>query len=200
MATNGVIASHYEYSPFGGQLVSPISFPYSFTHQYSTKPYCRATGLSEYQLREYRSRSGRWICRDFISEVSFYTDASLHSIWPTWDFSGNSTSERRDIPTKYIGSDYLHSPDYAYCKNALYATEFLGLFPCTHNQEFECKMACLGKPKLTRASCSRNLIVCFRCICYCRWDLLTTVSSGTVTARDGPSRPKPLLAGAFRKR
>ena len=57
----GSFSAHYEYSPFGAPLVSQGE---SFTHQFSTKPYCLSTGLSEYQFRRYNPICGRWISRD----------------------------------------------------------------------------------------------------------------------------------------
>ena len=65
VSQSGSISAHYEYSPFGAPLISQ---DLSFTHQFSTKPYCRSTGLSEYQLRKYNSAVGRWTSRDPIGE------------------------------------------------------------------------------------------------------------------------------------
>ena len=67
VSANGSYSAHYEYSPFGEPLVS---FGDTFMHQFSTKPYCPSTGLSEYQLRKYNSMFGRWQGRDPISEAS----------------------------------------------------------------------------------------------------------------------------------
>ena len=58
----GVILSHSEYSSFGRELVHTGSD--GFTHRFSTKPYCRKTGVLEYQLRKYNPWCGRWINRD----------------------------------------------------------------------------------------------------------------------------------------
>ena len=62
----GVILSHSEYSSFGRELVHSGSD--DFTHRFSTKPYCRKTGMLEYQLRKYNPWCGRWINRDAIEE------------------------------------------------------------------------------------------------------------------------------------
>ncbi len=65
VSPSGSISAHYQYSPFGIPLLSQGP---SFTHQFSTKPYCRSTGLSEYQLRKYSPILGRWMSRDPLNE------------------------------------------------------------------------------------------------------------------------------------
>ena len=80
VSATGSISDHYEYSPFGESLVLQGE---SFTHQFSTKPYCILTGLSEYQLRKYNSTLGRWISRDMIEEngaVNLYLSFQNHPI------------------------------------------------------------------------------------------------------------------------
>jgi RHS repeat-associated protein len=76
VATNGAIAAHYEYSPFGEIVVQSGDLADAFTHRFSTKPWCAVTGLSEYELRMYSPGMGRWANRDPISEwggVNLYT-------------------------------------------------------------------------------------------------------------------------------
>ena len=63
---SGEILSHNDYSAFGRELVHTGSD--DFTHRFSTKPYCRKTGVLEFQLRRYRPRCGRWMNRDAIEE------------------------------------------------------------------------------------------------------------------------------------
>ncbi len=63
-AASGTIVAHYGYSPFGELLVVASGVANSFTHQFSTKPYCTVTGFSDYQLRKYRPDSGRWMSYD----------------------------------------------------------------------------------------------------------------------------------------
>ena len=65
ISLSGILSAHYEYSPFGELIVS---LGETFTHQFSTKPYCTSTGLSEYQLRKYNSTIERWKSRDPIEE------------------------------------------------------------------------------------------------------------------------------------
>ena len=69
VSTNGEVVAHYDYSPFGEQLISSGPLASTFTHRFSTKPWCADTGLVEYQLRKYRPDIGRWVCRDPIGEL-----------------------------------------------------------------------------------------------------------------------------------
>ena len=71
VADDGRIVAHREYDPFGGTVVytsqSAITnqqFALSFSHWFSTKPWCVVTGLSEYQYRKYSPVLGRWMSRD----------------------------------------------------------------------------------------------------------------------------------------
>ena len=68
VSTNGEIVAHYDYSPFGEPLVASGQLASTFTHQFSTKPYCPVTGFSEYQMRKYNPEIGRWMSRDPIHE------------------------------------------------------------------------------------------------------------------------------------
>ena len=67
-ATDGTIAAHYDYSPFGETLVASGPQAASFTHRFSTKPYCQTTGFCEYQMRKYCPDIGRWMSRDPMGE------------------------------------------------------------------------------------------------------------------------------------
>ena len=62
--TNGEVVAHYDYSPFGEPLVASGPLAATFTHQFSTKPYCDGTGFSEYVYRKYQPNIGRWMSRD----------------------------------------------------------------------------------------------------------------------------------------
>ena len=75
VAEDGSIVAHREYDPFGGTVVytcqSAITnqqSAISFTHWFSTKPWCSVTSLSEYQYRKYSPVLGRWLSRDPIGE------------------------------------------------------------------------------------------------------------------------------------
>ena len=68
VTTNGKIVAHYDYSPFGETLIESGDLASSFTHRFSTKPWCPVTGLYEYQMRKYRPEIGRWLSRDPIGE------------------------------------------------------------------------------------------------------------------------------------
>ena len=66
LSTNGTIYAHYEYSPFGEIVIQSGALASTFTHRFSTKPWCAITGLSEYLFRKYSPSMGRWISRDQI--------------------------------------------------------------------------------------------------------------------------------------
>ncbi len=67
-ATDGTIAAHYDYSPFGEQILASGTLANTFTYRFSTKPFCTYTGLLEYQYRKYHPSLGRWLSRDPIEE------------------------------------------------------------------------------------------------------------------------------------
>ena len=67
--TNGEVVAHCDYSPFGEPLVASGPLAATFTHQFSTKPWCAYTGLVEYQKRNYRPDIGRWMSRDPMGEL-----------------------------------------------------------------------------------------------------------------------------------
>ena len=69
VATNGAVAAHYDYSPFGEIVVSTGPLADTFTHRFSTKPWCTVTGFSEYQMRKYRPDIGRWMSRDVLEDT-----------------------------------------------------------------------------------------------------------------------------------
>ena len=64
LSADGTLAAHYEYSPFGEHVVQFGPKADSFTHRFSTKPWCATTGLSEYEIRKYSPRLGRFFSRD----------------------------------------------------------------------------------------------------------------------------------------
>ena len=67
-SSDGTIAAHYDYSPFGETLVASGPLASTFTHRFSTKPWCQATGFCEYQYRKYNPNLGRWMSRDPMGE------------------------------------------------------------------------------------------------------------------------------------
>ena len=66
---SGSLAAHYEYSPFGETVVQSGDMAQSFTHRFSTKPWCEVTGLTEYEFRKYGPGTGRWLSRDPFDEM-----------------------------------------------------------------------------------------------------------------------------------
>ncbi len=63
--SDGTIIAHQEYDPFGNAVVSSGDVG-TFTHWFSTKPWCPVTGMVEYQYREYSPTLGRWTSRDLV--------------------------------------------------------------------------------------------------------------------------------------
>lgn len=68
ISNDGTIVAHYEYSLFGEITAQSGALSNSFTHRFSTKPWCPITRLSEYEFRMYNQSLGRWISRDPIEE------------------------------------------------------------------------------------------------------------------------------------
>jgi RHS repeat-associated protein len=106
--TNGVIVAHYEYDPFGEIVNQSGALAATFTHRFSTKPWCEVTGLSEYEYRKYSPRLGRWLSRDPILDMGFLavfaekdqdTEAELSHIDPVPSFLIQSQYEERLMDT-----------------------------------------------------------------------------------------------------
>ncbi len=90
MASDGAIAAHYEYTPFGFVTVqrgeSAMANPFRFSSEYADD----ALGLVYYNCRHYESVMGRWLSRDPIGErvdVKLYCSANNASLNAT-DFLG----------------------------------------------------------------------------------------------------------------
>ena len=81
-ASDGEVIAHYNYSPFGEQLVVSGPLVSMFTHRFSTKPWCSDADLLAYQMRRYRPDIGRWLSRDPILEHSSYVlwDEDIESV------------------------------------------------------------------------------------------------------------------------
>ena len=88
-ASDGAVPAHYDYSPFGGIVLQTGSLAGSFTHRFSTKPWCAVTGLYEYQFRKYSPELGRWMSRDPIGEKNSNVPNDTHE-----DFLVEETSGR----------------------------------------------------------------------------------------------------------
>lgn len=87
---NGNVAAQYKYSAFG-EIISQSGE--SFTHLFSTKPYCPTTGLIEYQFRKYDPVLGRWLSRDPIEEaggLNLYAFCE-NNLCNNYDFNGFET-------------------------------------------------------------------------------------------------------------
>jgi len=68
VSTNGTVAAHYEYDPYGNITKVSGLKSNAFSHRFSTKPFEAETGLIHYQFRSYIPELGRWLCRDPMQE------------------------------------------------------------------------------------------------------------------------------------
>ena len=69
--TNGAIAAHYEYDPYGNLLAQSGPLAGSNPYRFSTKYQDDETGLLYYGYRFYSPQLGRWLSRDPLMEKSF---------------------------------------------------------------------------------------------------------------------------------
>jgi RHS repeat-associated protein len=90
LSADGTLTAHYEYSPFGENVVQSGPMPDSFTHRFSTKPWCAVTGLSEYEFRKFSPSMGRWLSRDPIEEWGGWNIVAAMGNAPVsyWDLLG----------------------------------------------------------------------------------------------------------------
>ncbi len=107
VTTNGEIVAHYDYSPFGETLIESGDLASSFTHRFSTKPWCPVMGLYEYQMRKYRPEIGRWLSRDRLGERGSVN---------LWQYVYNNTLTWFDYLGRapqyvYPGVIIIHNPD-----------------------------------------------------------------------------------------
>jgi RHS repeat-associated protein len=68
VGTNGTVAAHYEYGPFGGTIESSGTKADDFRFRFSTKYHDDETALYYYGYRYYNPELGRWVNRDPMSE------------------------------------------------------------------------------------------------------------------------------------
>ncbi len=68
-STDGTLAAHYEYSPFGETIIQSGDMADSFAFQFSTKYWEKEVGLYYYGYRFYAPNVGRWLNRDPIGEA-----------------------------------------------------------------------------------------------------------------------------------
>jgi RHS repeat-associated protein len=71
-ASDGTIAAHHEYDPFGNTLVASCPEAESNVFRFSTKYYDAEIGLYYYGYRYYSPRLGRWVTRDPIGDFAFF--------------------------------------------------------------------------------------------------------------------------------
>ena len=89
LASNGAVAAHFEYDPFGNTVVNTDSSG-QFEYRFSTKLINFETGLYYYQYRHYDPSIGRWLSRDPIAELggnNLYVHVGNSSV-TKWDYLG----------------------------------------------------------------------------------------------------------------
>jgi RHS repeat-associated protein len=109
--TNGTVAAHYEYGPFGETITATGSNADDFRFRFSTK-YLDETGLYYYGYRYYSPELGRWPNRDPIGEkggLNVYATVGNSPV-SRFDVIGLSSSEESgeaccgpDV-TEYVGN------------------------------------------------------------------------------------------------
>jgi RHS repeat-associated protein len=67
--TDGAVAAHYEYDPFGNTTAMSGPAADQFPFRFSTKCFDAETGLYYYGYRFYSPELGRWLSRDPIGEI-----------------------------------------------------------------------------------------------------------------------------------
>ena len=84
----GGIVAHYEYDAFGNTVAQSGNLADTFTHCFSTKPWCKITGVLHYQKRLFSPRLGCWLTRDPTEEYgglnlyAFCVNDAVNSIDP----------------------------------------------------------------------------------------------------------------------
>ena len=105
MSADGTLAAHYEYSPFGEIIAQSGDLASTFTHRFSTKPWCAVTRLSEYEFRKYSPNMGRWLSRDPIGEESFLLGLER----------GNLLHKKKELRNRSKQPSYLFASNCAIC-------------------------------------------------------------------------------------
>ena len=146
VSTNGEIVVHYDYSPFGETLIESGDLASTFTHRFSTKPWCPVTGLYEYQMRKYRPEIGRWLSRDPMEEGDTANIFAFSHNKPIiiYDHLGlysrsqlNSVIEHHDVQVSRL-SDYSFQPDARYFNYSKPRIEYRCV--CTEQNKIECRI------------------------------------------------------------
>ena len=101
LASNGDVAAHFEYDPFGNTVVDTDSTD-QFSYRFSTKPLDFETGLYYYGYRYYEPVAGRWPSRDPIGERG---GLSLYG------FLGNDGVNSADMLGKALFIVRAHKPN-----------------------------------------------------------------------------------------
>ena len=137
VSTNGEIVAHYDYSPFGETLIDSGDLASSFTHRFSTKPWCPVTGLYEYQMRKYRPEIGRWLSRDDNGELPVNLYVMINNAVPLFvDLLGNKKLTLRfDMANDANWFDKILNPNTVYTTDMTKVLSIIKKAVGTYNSE-----------------------------------------------------------------
>jgi len=138
ISTNGAIAGHYEYLPFGGTVALTGSLAKENAFRFSTKYADEETGFYYYGYRHYQADTGRWISRDPIGEEG--------SLSVRQNLADLDEADHPDLypwkERKFIAERNL----YLMASNRLTDdSDFLGLFDLNVNCTFQQVLVCASK-------------------------------------------------------
>ncbi len=145
VTTNGTIAAHYEYNPFGGTITSSGTKANDFKFRFSTKYLDDETGLYYYAYRYYSTELGRWINRDPIEENGFHTYTDMRFVQGAKSGSDQLEKFRTSIGDAHIFKIFLpllNSPgmEFLFVHNhPVNNIDYLGLSACS--LEWDCRCA-----------------------------------------------------------
>jgi RHS repeat-associated protein len=121
-ASDGTLAAHYEYDPYGNTISAVGPTGSSNTFRFSSKYYDDETSLSYYGYRYYSPGSGRWLRRDPINEAgganlySFLENDATNYIDPFGEQSSDPVVEATNRALldflSGIPSSYSFGPDH----------------------------------------------------------------------------------------
>jgi len=97
-ADDGTVAAHYEYKPFGAELVAEGELAVSNQYRFSTKWSDDQAELYDYGYRNYDPALGRWITRDPLLEAGFARLLRL---------AGTRLVPKRSTPSRHSASNAL---------------------------------------------------------------------------------------------
>ncbi|MCP4351081.1 MAG: RHS repeat-associated core domain-containing protein, partial [Desulfobacterales bacterium] len=131
-ATDGGIAAHYEYDPFGNTIKAEGEYKDSNPYRFSTKYFDAETGLYYYGFRYYSAELGRWLNKDPLNEyggINLYkfTDnnsINLYDIIGLWTRDGVLKILCKDSEGKKLVRNVLSKSDVYSFKSYIIKRQF----------------------------------------------------------------------------